>query len=62
LKKTVLTKATFFYNAAAGYFNAGMKEQAPNLAQKATLHSALKEKAEELILKIKELNQDLKIF
>lgn len=62
LKKTVLTKATFFYNAAAGYFNAGMKEQALNLAQKATLHSALKKKAEELILKIKELNQDLKIF
>jgi len=30
------------------------------LAQKATLHSALKEKAEELILKIKQLNQDLK--
>ncbi len=59
LRKTVLTKATFFYNAAAGYFNAGMKEQALNLAQKASLHSALKEKAEELILKIKQLNQDL---
>lgn len=62
LKKTVLTKATFFYNAAAGYFNAGMKEQALSLAQKATLHSALKEKAEELILKIKQLNQDLRSF
>jgi len=59
LRKTILTKATFFYNAAAGYFNAGMKEQALNLAQKATLHSALKEKAEELIFKIKQLNKDL---
>jgi tetratricopeptide (TPR) repeat protein len=62
LRKTILTKATFFYNAAAGYYNAGMKEQALSLAQKATLHSALKEKAEELILKIKELNQDLRSF
>lgn len=62
LRKTILTKATFFYNAAAGYFNAGMKEQALRLAQKATLHSALKEKAEELILKIKQLNQDLRSF
>ena len=62
LKKTILTKATFFYNAAAGYFNAGMKEQAMNLVQKAILHSAFKEKAEELILKIKELNQDLRSF
>jgi len=62
LKKTVLTKATFFYNAAAGYFNAGMKEQALSLAQKATLHSALKEKAEELILNIKQLNKDLRSF
>jgi tetratricopeptide (TPR) repeat protein len=62
LKRTVLTKATFFYNAAAGYFNAGMKEQALSLAQKATLHSALKEKAEELILNIKQLNQDLRSF
>lgn len=62
LKKTVITKATFFYNAAAGYFNTGMKEQALSLAQKATLHSALKEKAEELILKIKQLNKDLRSF
>ena len=60
LRKTILTKATFFYNAAAGYFNAGKKEQALSLAQKATLHSALKKKAEELILKIKQLNQDLR--
>jgi hypothetical protein len=30
-----------------------MKEEALNLAQKASLHSAFKEKAEELISKIK---------
>ena len=54
LKKTILTKATFFYNAAAGYFNAGMDDQALKLAEKASSHNALKQKAEELILKIKE--------
>ncbi len=54
LKKTILTKATFFYNAAAGYFNARMNEQALELAQKALFHSALKEKAEELIQEIKQ--------
>jgi len=53
LKKTILTKATFFYNAAAGYFNAGMNEQALELAEQALEHSALKKKAEELIQEIK---------
>ncbi len=57
LKKTILTKSTLFYNAAAGYFNAGMKRQALNLAQQAALNSSIKDKAEELIKKIKE--QDL---
>jgi tetratricopeptide (TPR) repeat protein len=54
LKKTILTKATFFYNAAAGYFNAEMDDQALKLAEQASSHNALKQKAEELILKIKE--------
>ncbi len=53
LKKTILTKATFFYNAAAGYFNAGMDEQALELAEQALEHSALKKNAEELIQEIK---------
>lgn len=53
LKKTILTKATFFYNAAAGYFNARMNEQALRLAEKALSHIAFKEKAEELIREIK---------
>jgi len=54
LKKTIITKATFFYNAAAGYFNAEMDDQALKLAEQASSHDALKQKAEELILKIKE--------
>jgi tetratricopeptide (TPR) repeat protein len=53
LRKNALAKATAFYNGAAGYFNAGIKEEALNLAQKASLHSAFKEKAQELIDKIK---------
>ena len=57
LKKRILTKATLFYNAAAGYFNAGMKRQALRLAQQAAFHSSIKDKAEELIRKIKD--QDL---
>ena len=57
LKKTILTKATFFYNAAAGYFNAGMTEQALELAEQALEHSALREKAEELIQEIKQRKQ-----
>jgi len=54
LKKITLKIATFYYNAAAGYFNAEMDEEALALAQKAAKHSALKQKAEELILKIKQ--------
>ena len=57
LKKRILTKATLFYNAAAGYFNAGMKRQALRLAQQAAFHSSIKDKAEELIRQIK--NQDI---
>jgi tetratricopeptide (TPR) repeat protein len=56
LKKTVLTKATCFYNAAAGYFNAGRNDQALKLAEQALSHSALKEKAGELIAEIKDRN------
>lgn len=53
LKKTVLTKATAFYNAAAGYFNSGFKEKAMLCAEKAALHSAFKQKAEELVMRVK---------
>lgn len=49
LRKTELTKATSWYNAAAGYYNAGMGEKAIQLAQKAATHPALKTKAQELL-------------
>jgi tetratricopeptide (TPR) repeat protein len=57
LKKTSLTKATSFYHGAAGYFKAGMNEEALTLAQKAERHSALKDRAKELINKIKEIKE-----
>ena len=53
LEKIRLTRATAFYNAAAGYFNFGLGEKALPLAEKASKHSSLKEKAEELIQNIK---------
>lgn len=53
LSRTSLKKATAFFNAAAGYFNAGMKEKALALAQKSASHSYFEEKAKELIKRIK---------
>ncbi len=53
LKSIQLTKATSWYNAAAGFYNAGFPKKANQLAEKAASHSALKEKAEELIRLIK---------
>lgn len=53
LRKTRLTKATCFYNAAAGYFNSGRREKALDHAQKASLHKALQQQALELIERIK---------
>lgn len=52
-RKTQLTKATAWYNAAAGYYNAGMRAKALHLAEKAASHPALKDKAEELLQLIK---------
>lgn len=49
LSKLQLTKATAWYNAAAGYYNAGMKQKALELIQKAASHNALKDKAHELL-------------
>jgi len=49
LQKTILSKVTAWYNAAAGYYNADEKEKAIQLAEKAAAHPAFKEKAEELI-------------
>ncbi len=53
LKKILLLKATSFYNASAGYFNAGDKNKALIFAEKAMQHPVFKEKAEDIISKIK---------
>ena len=53
LRKTQLTKATSWYNAAAGFYNAGFPEKARQLAEKAASHHTLKEKAEELLILLK---------
>jgi tetratricopeptide (TPR) repeat protein len=49
LRKIQLTKATAWYNAAAGFYNAGFPDKARLLAEKAVSHDALKDKAEELL-------------
>jgi tetratricopeptide (TPR) repeat protein len=54
MRKVQVTKATAFYNAAAGYFNVGQNEKALELAQNAKESKALKPKVDELINKIKE--------
>ena len=49
LRKIQLTKATSWYNAAAGFYNAGYQKKSRQLAEKAASHSALKEEAEDLL-------------
>ena len=53
VEKVRLTRATAFYNAAAGYYNAGQKFKALEMAARAAEHQALKQKAEELMSGIK---------
>lgn len=53
LRKMQLTKATAWYNAAAGFYNAGFPDKARQLAEKAASHSALKAEAEKLLELIK---------
>jgi tetratricopeptide (TPR) repeat protein len=53
LEKMLLSRATSFYNAAAGYFNAGQKFKALEMATRSAEHPAFKEKAEELVSGIK---------
>ena len=53
LQETILSKATSYYNAAVCYFNAEFKDKALIFAEKASLHPTYKEKAEELISKIR---------
>ncbi len=52
LRKTALTKATCFYNGAAGYFNCGEINKALVFAAYAAEDEAFAAKAEELIKKI----------
>jgi tetratricopeptide (TPR) repeat protein len=53
LRKIQITKATSWYNAAAGFYNAGYPDKARQLAEKASSHRALKEKAQELLTLMK---------
>jgi tetratricopeptide (TPR) repeat protein len=53
LERTLVSKATAFYNAAAGYLNAGQKFKALEMATRSAEHPAFKEKAEELVSGIK---------
>jgi tetratricopeptide (TPR) repeat protein len=53
LERTLLSRATSFYNAAAGYFNAGQKFKALEMATRSAEHAAFKQKADELAAGIK---------
>jgi len=53
LESVSLTRATTIYNAATCYFNAGKISEALRLAEEASSHPALKQRANELISKIK---------
>ncbi len=52
LRQAAVTKATCFYNGAAGYFNCGMADKALIFAAYAAQDAAFAAKAEELIKKI----------
>ena len=51
-RKAALTKATCYYNGAAGYFNCGLKDKALVFAAYAAQEKAFADRAEELIKKI----------
>jgi tetratricopeptide (TPR) repeat protein len=51
-RKAALTKATCYYNGAAGYFNCGLIDKALVFAAYAAHEKAFKDRAEELIKKI----------
>jgi tetratricopeptide (TPR) repeat protein len=53
LKVLEATKATGYYDAAVGYFNAGRRAEALEMAEKAAAHPQFKDMAAELIKKIK---------
>jgi len=53
LERTRLAEATAYYDAAAAYVNAGLKDKAVEAGAKAAAHAALKQKTEELLRSIK---------
>ncbi len=53
LERTRLAEATAYYDAAAAYVNAGLKDKAVEAATKAAAHPALKKKIEELLRSVK---------
>lgn len=52
-KRLRLQSATSSYDAAAAYFNAGLKDKAVSAAARAAAHPALKAKAEELLRSVR---------
>ncbi len=58
LLQTIRTKATAYYNAAAGLFNANILERALLMAEKAAEHSITREKAQDLITAIKQRDSE----
>ena len=53
LERLRLSSATAYYDAAAAFLNAGLKDRAAVAAGKAASHPALKQKAEELLRSVK---------
>jgi tetratricopeptide (TPR) repeat protein len=53
LENTRLAKASAFFNAGAEYSNCGQKQRAVEMATKAAAHPSFKQKAEDLISRIK---------
>ncbi len=54
LLQTIRTKATAYFNAAAGFYNAKMLEKALLLAEKAAEYPIIRDKAQELVTTIKQ--------
>jgi tetratricopeptide (TPR) repeat protein len=53
IERVGFTEATSFYNAAAAYFNAGLKGKAELSAERALAHPEVKDKAEEILRSIR---------
>ena len=59
LRQVSVTKATAFFNAAAGYYNAGLTDKALHLAENAREHEKFRQMADGLIGQIKKKHFDL---